>query len=136
MKRTPIRPSTKPIARYAAPKRGQPPKQSRRKRKCYRHLRRPDYKAWMLENYPCEVEGKEVTPGVRHRCAGRLEFAHVGNEGTGHPDVGNGLTLCTEAHTAAPWSWHRDGKKSFQRRFQLNATERAAEIGRAFEAWA
>jgi hypothetical protein len=91
--------------------------------------RRDDgYRKLVVATYPCEVEGRMVTPTLRHRCSGRLEFAHVGHaKGVGGYDVAGGLSLCTEAHTAAPWSIHR-GEKSFAERFGLDLVARAREI--------
>lgn len=86
------------------------------------------YRELVRETYPCEVEGRMVTPTLRHKCSGRLEFAHVEGRGIGGYDVGNGVSLCTEAHTAAPWSIHRDGPESFARRFGIDLAARARQI--------
>lgn len=132
MKRTPVRPSLKAIARRAELPRSTKKIRSRGKRKCYQHLRRPDFKKWAVANYPCEVEGKPILLGLPHLCVGRLEFCHVQNEGIGGPDIGNGIVLCTGAHTGFKWSWHRNGKQSFQRQFGFDAVARAREIGARF----
>jgi hypothetical protein len=68
-----------------------------------------------------------------HCCRGRIEFAHVGCEGNGYPDVGNGLPLCAHSHRLAAWSIHLGGIKSFAKLFGLDLASEAARLGREWE---
>lgn len=94
----------------------------------FKGRRNDAYRELVTASYRCEVEGRQVTPTLRHRCSGVLEFAHVEARGIGGYDVGNGVSLCTEAHTAAPWSIHRDGPESFAKRFGIDLAKRAKTI--------
>jgi hypothetical protein len=94
----------------------------------FKGRRNDAYRELVTATYPCEIEGRMVTPTLRHKCSGILEFAHVEAKGIGGYDVGNGVSLCTEAHTAAPWSLHLDGPKSFDTRFGINLAARARDI--------
>lgn len=91
----------------------------------FKGRRNDAYRDAVTSTYPCEIEGRTVTPSLRHRCSGILEFAHVEAKGIGGYDVGNGVTLCSEAHRLAPWSLHRDGNKSFAKRFDIDLTAKA-----------
>lgn len=126
MRRTPIRRSLTPIERRTRlPRSTKPIRATGKGRKCYRPLRDEPFKRWARET-------REIVPGIRHRCAGVLEFAHVIPEGIGGPDRGNGIVLCTAAHTGEPWSWHR-GHRSFQKRFGIDAAARARVYQEEYE---
>jgi hypothetical protein len=96
--------------------------------KRFPRLRNEAYKRW-VRAMPCLL----TTLGKPHVCRGRIEFAHVGCEGNGYPDVGNGLPLCAHSHRQAAWSIHLGGIKSFAKLFGLDLGSEAARLGREWE---
>ena len=107
-----------PIQRKTALKSGSPLR-STRHRKQWAHLRDETYKAFVREQ-GCMLRNAVATDGRRHVCQGRVEFAHLENEGTGHADYGNGIGLCTSAHRTGAKSMHVMGKRSFPEFWQIN----------------
>lgn len=102
-------------------------KTRRRGRKCYAHLRDPAFKAWIRQR-PCLLAGREG-----HVCRGRVEFAHLDNEGNGGADRGNGLPICSGAHRLDATSWHVMGKQSWPAHWGINPYAVALELAADYE---
>lgn len=117
-----------PLPRGSGPRpSGGPLKHRRRGRKGYASLRDPLFKAWVRAR-PCLLAGRR-----RHQCSGRVEFAHLENEGNGGSDWGNGLPLCSGAHTGDATSWHVMGKTSWPKYWGINPYSVALELAAAYD---
>lgn len=110
----------KPMARGKGLER-RTPLRKRRGRKCYAHLRDPDYKSWVREQ-GCVIWHPD------HVCRGRVEFAHLKSEGTGGADRGNGVGLCSGAHRWGPGALHMLGPISFECRWDVDLASLAASL--------
>lgn len=117
-----------PLPRETPLARSRKPLKQTRGRKCYAHLRDPEFKAW-VRTLRCLLSGREG-----HVCKGRVEFSHVIPEGRGAPDRGNGLPLCgLAAHREGAKSWHTMGPDSWQAHWGIDAAVVAAELGQRYE---
>lgn len=127
MKRTPMPKRTAPLERRTRLAPGRTPLKQTRGRKCYAHLRDPQFKAWVREQ-GCRVLHPD------HRCRGRVEFAHLKSEGTGGTDYGNGLGLCSGAHRLGPGALHMLGPISFQCRWDIDLAYEAEQLAAKYPA--
>lgn len=106
MKRTPIRPGRKSLARRAMPRRSGPIKAKGRRR--FPRGEDRAYQAW-IRSLPCHL-------ARRGRCRGVVEACHVKSKGAGGGDRGNLLPLCTAHHREQ----HDRGIATFAQRYGLD----------------
>ncbi len=109
MKRTPVRPSLKPIARRKRMRRSRP-----------HHFSRED------EEFLAKLRGERcvvaLALGSTADCRGVIEPAHY-KGGTARrflAVIGNTFPCCSGHHRFKKLSYHEMGRDSFQRHFQLN----------------
>lgn len=70
-----------------------------------------------------------VVGGLRHRCWGRMVFAHVKSRGSGAGDKGNGVPLCEGAHDE-----QGRGTKSFERKYGISLKWEALRVAGEWDA--
>ncbi len=156
MKRTPVRPSTRPISRGAPPKRearlqpGTPPK-VRRVPKRFAKRRDPEYCAW-IRTLPCAVPALTVEIALERNMNrqrprwlgcwpddGRMiadmavgfpvaECAHVKARACGGDDRGNTVPLCMRHHRQQ----HAIGIQTFQALYGFDLAELAERLSASY----
>jgi hypothetical protein len=76
------------------------------------------YLAW-IRTLPCEV----------CKCEGRSEAAHTGDHGLGQkaPDP-HTIPLCARCHRTGPQSYHRLGRRAFERAYGVSCARVVARL--------
>lgn len=118
MKRTPLKPRTKPLpratkalVRHALLKNRKPIRAKGKSR--FPHRRNKAY-CDAIRSFPCLLTGLyDLETGAPHKCEGPVEVAHVKSRGAGGSDERGCIALCHAAHA----SQHQMGIKSFERRW-------------------
>jgi len=116
LKRTPLRPSSKPMKSGTPLARTAGPTRRTRKPKRFAVHRNAEYRHW-IASLPCILAD-------RHRCHGPVECCHVKTRGAGGDDVGNCFPGCRWVHQKQ----HLKGIKTFQALYSLDLTKIAKQL--------